>query len=89
MRKTTAREVLTVCMMVPKRLGDFAQAKYVARSETVSGARATRAEDPRSNKNRNVLREVDMKNECYDRYRRISPGYRKVNLCFVVMFAAQ
>ena len=75
--------------MEPKRLGDFAQAKCVVRSETVSGARATGAEDPRRNRNRNVLCEVDTKNECYDRYPKIPPGYRKVNLCFVVMFAAR
>ena len=43
--------------MEPKRLGDFAQAKYDVQSETASGARATRAEDPREN----VSREVDVK----------------------------
>ena len=86
---SSGRRIAAGFLMAPKRLGAKAQAKYVVRSETVSGARATRAEDPRRNQNRNVLCAVDMKNEWYDRHRRISPGYRKVNLSFVVLFAAR
>ena len=42
--------------MKPKRLGDFAQAKYVERNENVPrGARVTRAKDQDENEMKNIL----------------------------------
>ena len=74
--------------MEPRRLGDLAQAKYVVRSETVSGARATRAEDSRRNQNRDVFCEVDMKIHVTIGVVEF-PGIQKSEVVLVAMFAAR